>query len=85
MASILALIVIGLMSGHKGYTSIVTWARSQPELTEVLSFRFANSPRAAAIHNLLKHLDVVSLEAALTKCLCFYSYPLALFYSKIRK
>ena len=29
LVSILALMVIGLMCGHKGYTSIATWARSQ--------------------------------------------------------
>ncbi|MCE2399787.1 transposase family protein, partial [Candidatus Poribacteria bacterium] len=30
LTSILALVVIGLMCGHKGWTSIATWARSQP-------------------------------------------------------
>ena len=39
LESILALIVIGLMSGHKGYTSVATWARSQPELSKALGFR----------------------------------------------
>ena len=32
LVSILALIVIGLMSNHKGYTSIATWAGNQPAL-----------------------------------------------------
>ncbi|RKU06384.1 ISAs1 family transposase, partial [Candidatus Poribacteria bacterium] len=67
MAAILALIVIGLMSNHKGYTSIATWARNQPELAKALGFRSPKTPCAATIHNLLKRLDVVSLEAALTK------------------
>ena len=65
--SILALIVIGLISNHKGYTSIATWARNQPELAKALGFRSPNTPCAATIHNLLKRLDVVSLEASLTK------------------
>ena len=67
LVSILALIVIGLMSNHKGYTSIATWARKQPELTKVLGFRSPKTPCAATIHNLLKRLDVVRLETALTK------------------
>ena len=66
LVSILALIVIGLMSGHKGYTSIATWARLQPELTKALGFRSPKTPCAATIHNLLKRLDVVRLEASLT-------------------
>ena len=67
LVSILASIVIGLMSNHKGYTSIATWARNQPELTKALGFTSPKTPSAATIHNLLKRLDVVSLEAALTK------------------
>ena len=67
LVSILALIVIGLMSNHKGYTSIATWARNQPELAKALGFRSPKTPCAATIHNLLKRLDVVSLEASLTK------------------
>ena len=67
LVSILALIVIGLMSNHKGYTSIATWARDQPEVTKALGFRSPKTPCAATIHNLLKRLDVVRLEASLTK------------------
>lgn len=67
LVSILALIVVGLMSGHKGYTSIATWARSQPHLRKALGFSFQKTPCAATLHNLLKRLDVVSLEASLTK------------------
>ena len=67
LVSILALIVIGLMSNHKGYTSIATWARNQAELTKALGFRSPKTPCAATIHNLLKRLDVVRLEASLTK------------------
>ena len=65
LVSILALLVIGLMSGHKGYTSIATWARSQPELVEALGFGTRKTSCAATLHNLLKRLDVVSLEASL--------------------
>ncbi|RKU09791.1 hypothetical protein C6503_01000, partial [Candidatus Poribacteria bacterium] len=67
MVAILALLVIGLMSNHKGYTSIAIWARNQPELTKALGFRSPKTPCAATIHNLLKRLDIVGLEAALTK------------------
>ena len=34
LKSILALMVIGLMCGHKGYTSIATWARSQTPMVK---------------------------------------------------
>ena len=67
LVSILILIVIGLLSGHKGYTSIATWARSEPELAKALGFRSPKTPCASTLHNLLKRLDVVSLEASLTK------------------
>ena len=67
LVSILVLIVIGLMSNHKGYTSIATWVRSQPELAKALGFKSHKTPCAATLHNLLKRLDVVSLEASLTK------------------
>ena len=67
LTSILALIVIGLLANHKGYTSIATWARNQPELPKALGFTSPKTPCAATIHNLLKRLDVVRLEAALTK------------------
>ena len=67
LVSILALILIGLMANHKGYTSIATWARDHPELTKALGFRSRKSPCATTLHNLLKRLDVASLEACLTK------------------
>ena len=67
LVAILALLVIGLMSNHKGYTSIAIWARNQPELAKALGFRSPKTPCAATIHNLLKRLDVVGLEDALTK------------------
>ena len=67
LEAILALIVIGLLTNHKGYTSIATWARNQPDLTKALGFTAPKTPCAATIHNLLKRLDVVRLEALLTK------------------
>ena len=67
LVSILALVVIGLMCGHKGYTSIATWARSQPTLAKALGFTHKKTPCPATIHNLLKKLDVVALEKTLTK------------------
>ena len=67
MKSILALLVIGLMCGHKGWTSIATWARSQPALAKALGFTHKKTPSASTIHNLLKKLDVVVVEETLTK------------------
>ena len=67
LVSILALIVIGLMSNHKGYTSITTWIRDQAELAKALGFKSRKTPCAATLHNLFKRLDVVGLEASLTK------------------
>ncbi len=67
LVSILALVVIGLMCGHNGYTSIATWARSQPALAKALGFTHKKTPCAATIHNLLRRLDVVALEETLTK------------------
>ncbi len=67
LVSILALVVIGLMCGHNGWTSIATWARSQPALAKALGWTHKKTPCAATIHNLLKKLDVVVLENILTK------------------
>ena len=55
------------MTGHRGYTSIATWARHQPKLSEALGFVSEKTPCAATLQNLLKRLDVVCLEASLTK------------------
>ena len=67
LVSILALVVIGLMCGHNGWTSIATWARSQPALAKALGFTHKKTPCSATIHNLLRRLDVVALEDILTK------------------
>ncbi len=67
LKSILALMVIGLMCGHKGWTSIATWARSQPTLAKVLDFTRKRTPAASTTYNLLKRLDVVNVEKILTK------------------
>jgi predicted transposase YbfD/YdcC len=67
LKSILGLIEVGLLCGHKGYTPIATWARTQPVLTKALGFRNSKTPCAAALHNVLKKLDTVKLEQALTQ------------------
>ena len=67
LASILALLVIGLMCGHKGYTSIATWVRSLPALAKALGFTHKKTPCPATLHNLLKILDVDALEKTLTQ------------------
>jgi hypothetical protein len=59
--------VIGLMCGHKGYTSIATWARHQPALAKALGFTHKKTPCPATLHNLLKRLDVVAVEETLTE------------------
>ncbi len=66
LKSILTLLVIGLMCGHKGYTSIATWARSQPALARALGFTKKKTPSASTIHYLLKKLDAEALEETLT-------------------
>ena len=65
LTSILALVVIGLMCGHKGWTSIAIWARSQPALAKALGFTKKITPCVSTIHNLLKKLDVEALEETL--------------------
>ena len=55
------------MCGHKGYTSIATWARSQTALAKALGFTHQKTPCAATIHNLLKKLDAEVLEDILSK------------------
>jgi predicted transposase YbfD/YdcC len=67
LEAILGLLVVGFMCGHKGYTSIATWARTQPQLTKALGFTRDNTPCAGTIHNFLKKLDVVAVEKTLTK------------------
>ena len=67
LASILALIVTGLMCGHKGYTSIATWARTQPALAKALGFTHEKTPCAATLHNLLKRINADAVEKTLTQ------------------
>ena len=66
LSSILALIVTGLMCGHKGYTSIATWVRSQPSLAKALGWTHKKTPCAATRHNLLKILDADAVEKTLS-------------------
>ena len=60
LVSILALVVIGLMCGHNGWTSIATWARSQPALAKALGWTHKKIPCSATIHNLLRRLDPIN-------------------------
>ena len=43
LVSILTLVIIGLMCGHNGWTSIATWTRSHTQLTGFV----ARGPRAS--------------------------------------
>ena len=67
LKSILGLLVVGFMCGHKGYTSIATWARSQIALAKALGFTHEKTPCAATLHNVLKILDVEVVEKVLTQ------------------
>ena len=66
LKSILGLNIIGFMTGHKGYTSIATWARTQPDLTRTLGFTHKKTPCPATIHNVLRDLDVDAVEKTFT-------------------
>ena len=73
LKSILGLNIIGFMTGHKGYTSIATWARTQPELARTLGFTHEKTPCPATIHNVLRDLDVDAVEKTFTdwvECVC---------------
>ncbi len=67
LKSILALVVIGLMCGHKGWTSIATWARSQPTLAKICA-RVRKHTRFNMVGQVLirqKHpLNAYSLDGA---------------------
>ena len=67
LESILGLLVVGFMCGHKGYTSIATWARNQTQLSKALGFTHEKTPCAATLHNVLKILDVEAVEKVLTQ------------------
>ena len=77
LVSMLALLIIGLMCGVEGYTSIAIWARSQKTLTQKLGFTREKTPAASTFHNLLKRLDPNVLERKLTKWIKWIteSYP----------
>ncbi len=67
LKSILTLVVIGLMYGHKGYTSIATWARTQPALAKAIGLTHKKTPCSATLHNILKKIDVDALEKILSE------------------
>ncbi|RKU17211.1 hypothetical protein C6501_04745, partial [Candidatus Poribacteria bacterium] len=64
--SLLGLVLIGIMSGHKGYTPTATWARSQPDLVQALGFTHKTSPCPATIHNVLRELKADVVEEVFT-------------------
>ena len=64
--SILGLVIIGFMTGHKGWTSIAKWTRSQPELVRALGWTHKTSPCSATIHNVLKKIDADAVEKTFT-------------------
>ncbi|RKU08227.1 hypothetical protein C6501_16890 [Candidatus Poribacteria bacterium] len=64
--SLLGLVIISFMSGHKGYTSTATWARFQPDLVQALGWTHKPSPCPATIHNVLKELKADVVEKTWT-------------------
>lgn len=66
LKSILGLNIIGFMTGHKGWTSIATWARTQPELARTLGWTDEKTPCPATTHNVLRDLDVDAVEKTFT-------------------
>ena len=64
--SILGLIMIGFMTGHKGYTSTAKWARSEPDLVQALGFTHEKSPCSATMCNVLRILDADAVEKTFT-------------------
>ena len=67
LKAMLGVLVVGLLCGHKGYTCIAIWLRRQPAVAKALGFRRRETPCGSTFHNLLKTLDVVTLEQTLTK------------------
>ena len=67
LKAMLGVLVVGLLCGHKGYTCIATWLRRQPTLAKALGFKHRKTPCSSTFHNLLKALDVNTLEQTLTK------------------
>ena len=67
LKSILALVVIGLMCGHKGVYIYRNLSTHTTSTRKALGFTHKKTPCASTIHNLLKKLDVEVLEETLTK------------------
>ena len=67
LKAMLRVLVVGLLCGHKGYTSIAMWLRRHHALAKAFGFTRRETPCVATFHNLLKALDVVKLEQILTQ------------------
>ena len=59
LKAMLGVLVVGLLCGHKGYTTIAPWLRRHPGLAKALGFSPRKTPCIATFHNLLKLLDGV--------------------------
>ncbi len=75
LPSILALLIIGLLCGLKGYTPIVKSARRQKELTRKLGWTHKLTPCAATFHDILKRVNVDEIEKALTNLNAYLDWP----------
>ena len=67
LAAMLALTVVGLLSGQRSYTQIAKWARLHPDLPNALGFRTKQTPAASTFHYLYQRLDITAVEKTLTQ------------------
>lgn len=67
LVSMLALTVIGLLSGQRSYTQIAKWARLHPDLRKTLGFTAKQTPAASTFHYLYQRLDATAVEKTLTQ------------------
>ena len=61
LESILALMVVGMMCGLRGYNPIAIWARTQPDLAKALGFTHKQTPAGSTIHNKVDSKDRTTL------------------------
>ena len=84
LKALLGVLVVGVLCGHKGYTTIAPWKpRRRPGLAKALGFSPRKTPCIATFHNLLKVLDVVMLEQTLTQWVLATSQRYPFFESRL--
>ena len=71
LKAILALTVIAMMCGCRGYTAIAEYGRTYEQLRETLGFRHPKTPCPATFHNVFRDLDIQALQTKLTQWITF--------------